>query len=692
MVALRQLFYPRSLVITGVSSSPANLAKQIVDNLDSAGYAGQIYCVGRRAGTLNQRPIFESLSAIDATPDLAVLLTPAETIPAALEECGRKGVRSVVIETGGFTEFRAERVALEKEILEMATRWGITFMGPNCVGIINTDNGLVMPFYPVEAADMAKGGASFISQSGGLVHDFLKRCSYEKLRCGKLLSIGNKLMLDENDFLEFLITDPVTHSIGIYLESVTDGRRLMELGRLSQKPIVVLKGNRSHASRQIAQFHTAALAGDERVLEAALGQSGLHRVSTLSEMISLLKIFTLPLLKERNLLLITRSGGQAVLLADAAALRGFNLAPLPSTLANFVRQKVKAGVIRPTNPVDLGDVFDIRSYAEMVELSLKDQRIDGVLLFHYFPVEEKELTEALFRETADLSRAYQKPVVVCVLPGRREMLTFDPEPYFPVYEDADQALDALAVSLRHFENMQKRMRTRSLEHVTQKKQQRYSTNEIAPVSEIMPADETFALLKAAGLAAADYAIVSRVDEAQAAADRIGYPVALKIVSPVVLHKTEKAGVKLNLGDAASLEAAFGHMKADRYLVQRMVGGCETIIGAKRDPQFGPVVLFGMGGMLVELFDDVAVRVAPLDEATAAEMVDEIKGSVLLGGYRGSPALDKKAVVDALLCVSRLLFEDPSIINVDVNPLVVLERGKGAVLVDAKIERLVSPAD
>lgn len=207
----------------------------------------------------------------------------------------------------------------------------------------------------------------------------------------------------------------------------------------------------------------------------------------------------------------------------------------------------------------------------------------------------------------------------------------------------------------------------------------------------MPADETFALLKATGLSVADYVVVSRLEKAFEGAARIGYPVALKIASPIALHKTEKEGVRLNLRDDASLEHAFKHMKADQYVVQQMVEGCEIILGARRNPQFGPVVLFGMGGIFAELFDDVALRVAPLDERLAMEMINEVKGSAVLNGYRGSPALDKTALSVALLCVSHLLFEHPEIINVDINPLVILEQGKGAVLVDAKIERSIVPA-
>ena len=605
---LKPLFYPQSLVVVGVSDSPFNLARRIIENLDGARFHGTIYCVGRRAGGLKGRPIFERIDEIDAVPDLALLLIPAETIPETLEACGRKGIGYVVIETGGFSEFQEGRRRLERQILEIANKWNIRFMGPNCVGVINTENGLTMPFYSVEPHDLVRGTISFISQSGGLVHDFLKRCRHENLRCGKLLSIGNKLMLDENDFLEFLIKDPATLAIGLYLESVADGRRLMEAAESTEKPIVALKGNRSAASQQIARFHTAALAGDNRILEAALKQCGMHPVDNLTEMIQLFKIFTLPLLKGRNLMLISRSGGQAVLLADAAHAHGFKLAVLPERLRDFVTGKVKAGVIRPTNPVDLGDVFDIQSYDKMIEMSLEDRGIDGVVLFHYFPDEERAATEALIQSTAALSREYQKPVVFCLLPGRKEILTLDAEEYFPIFDEGDTAFEALASSLLHFENRQKRAASASRVKYVSPERKEAGTD-----SEIISVDETFAMLKASGLSVADYAVVSSLEEALEAAVRVGYPVALKIASPAMLHKTEKAGVRLDLCDAPSLERAFSQMRADQYLVQRMVRGCETILGAKRDPQFGPVVIFGMGGILVELFDDVAVRVAPLDE-------------------------------------------------------------------------------
>jgi acetyltransferase len=498
----------------------------------------------------------------------------------------------------------------------------------------------------------------------------------------------------------------------------------MEAAESTEKPIVALKGNRSAASQQIARFHTAALAGDNRILEAALKQCGMHPVDNLTEMIQLFKIFTLPLLKGRNLMLISRSGGQAVLLADAAHAHGFKLAVLPERLRDFVAGKVKAGVIRPTNPVDLGDVFDIQSYDKMIEMSLEDRGIDGVVLFHYFPDEERAATEALIQSTATLARKYQKPVVFCLLPGRKEILTIDTEEYFPIFDEGDTAFEALASSLLHFENRQKRTasapfvkhtigasghpgglyqfgfedrvrRQRGADagvpggtsrRATQRQRNYIDEGEL--VSEIMPVDETFALLKASGLSVADYAVVSSLEEAMEAAVRVGYPIALKIASPAMLHKTEKAGVRLDLRDAPSLERAFSQMRADQYLIQRMVRGCETILGAKRDPQFGPVVIFGMGGILVELFDDVAVRVAPLDERITMEMMNEIKGFAILNGYRGGPALDKRALSNALLSVSNLLLEHPEIVNLDINPLIILEEGKGAFLVDAKMERSV----
>jgi len=304
---MNKLFYPESLVIVGVSESPSNKSRKILQNLARFGFKGSVYCIGRRQGEVEGRRILTRLEDIDRTPDVAVLLVPVEMIVEYLEACGRKGIPYVVIETAGFSEFDENREELETRIRQVATEWNISLMGPNCVGVINMENGLALPFYALEEEEIIKGRISFISQSGALLHDMLALCDEEKLGLNKLVSIGNKLMLNENHFLESLIADVSTGIIGLYLESIADGRHLMELASSSEKPIIALKANRSKSSGQIARFHTSSLMGDDQVLDRAISQSGMHRVENLTQMLDLFKIFHLPILKGPNLLIARAS-------------------------------------------------------------------------------------------------------------------------------------------------------------------------------------------------------------------------------------------------------------------------------------------------------------------------------------------------------------------------------------------------
>ena len=291
---MEQFFYPKSVAVFGVSDKAANFARIIVENLLRFGFPGDIYPIGPGGGTVGGRAIVRSLDEAGACPELVVMLIPAAEIPGTLEECGRKGVRHVIVESGGFSEFAEERENLEEEIRRIARTWNINVLGPNCFGVTNLENGLVLPFFIVEPRYMKHGAVAMISQSGGLVYDMLMLSSCENLGLSKVISIGNKLMLNENDVLEYLISDGATSTIGLYLENFSDGRRMMELASSTDKPIVVLKANRSPSGEKIARFHTTALAGDDEIAEAALRQAGMIRVRNLSEMIDCFKIFSHP--------------------------------------------------------------------------------------------------------------------------------------------------------------------------------------------------------------------------------------------------------------------------------------------------------------------------------------------------------------------------------------------------------------
>ena len=450
---MQKLFYPESIMVVGASDTATNLGRNIAQNLNRFHFKGPVYLVGREGGSLDGQKIHTRIEEIDASPDLVVFLIPARFIPEALELCGRKGIHYAVIESGGFSEFSDEKRDLEKEILSIAQKWHIRFVGPNCISIINLENGLVLPFVPLDPKKIKAGPLSLVSQSGGIVTNSLKLFSCENIGFNKVISMGNKLNLDENDYLEFLITDPGTKTIGLYLESVSNGRRLMDLACSTQKPVIALKSNTNKASNQIARFHTSALAGDDEVVSSALSQAGIHRVYSLNEMMDSFKIFDLPLMKGSNLAILCRSGGRAVMAADAAHRYGFKMIPFSEDFLHHVRKKVRAGVIRMTNPLDLGDVFDFDFYREVLEWALREKEVDGVLFsITYDSGAELVATKNLIGFTSKLCSVYEKPVALSLTADSDEWFIMKKTADFPIFTEPDDALKALALSLRHYRN------------------------------------------------------------------------------------------------------------------------------------------------------------------------------------------------------------------------------------------------
>ena len=449
----QKLFYPESVMVVGVSDTPTNLGRNIVENLDRFNFKGPLYLVGKEGGNLNSRKIYTGIEEIDACPDIVVFLIPALFIPEALELCGRKGIRYAVIESGGFSEFAEENERLEKEILAIARKWRIRFAGPNCISIINLENGLVLPFAPLDPGRIKDGYISLVSQSGGIITTSLRLFSCENIGLNKLISMGNKLNIDENDYLEFLISDPGTKTIGIYLESISNGRRLMNLVGSTEKPVIVLKSNTNKASNQIARFHTSALSDDDKIVSSAMSQAGVHRVYTINEMINSFKIFNLPLMKGPNLAILSRSGGQAVMSADSSHKYGLKMIPFSEDFLQYVRKKVRAGVIRMTNPLDLGDIFDFEFYIDVLEGALKEKRVNGVLFSHiHQPGVDVMPTKKLIQSAYNLSSQYQKPVALSLPIYPDELFMIKKTAEFPIFTEPDDALKALALSLRHYRN------------------------------------------------------------------------------------------------------------------------------------------------------------------------------------------------------------------------------------------------
>ena len=468
----------------------------------------------------------------------------------------QKGVRHVIIESGGFSEFGKEKEALEKKILDIARQWNIKILGPNCLGTMNLENGLMLPFVSFHKSFMKKGSISLVSQSGGLLHDMLLLLSCDNLGVNKLISAGNKLMLNENDFLEYLISDPATSIIGLYLEDIKDGRQLARLAASTEKPVIVLKANESASSSHIAKFHTASLAGDDLLADMLLRQAGIHRVHTLDEMINTMKIFSLPPIRGKRLAVIARSGGHAVMTTDAMYRHGFKLAKLSQDIFDLVGQKKRVDVIRATNPIDLGDIFDIDFHYTILEKTLAEEGVDGALFIHSYDLEsDGDATLAFIDKIGSLVRSQPKPVLFCMLSEKEQWFRMKDVASFPVFSEADQAMRALARSWSHFNRTGNGETFKKQSHshfVKPKTVLRGKTSFITP-------DKALELLRQYNLPVVDYEIVRNFQECKKAAQRLGYPVALKTATSNILHKTEHGGVRLNLASEISLKEAFKNM-------------------------------------------------------------------------------------------------------------------------------------
>lgn len=685
---MNKLFYPKSVAVFGVSDAETNLARMIVLNLVRSGFKGAIYPIGRDAGVVENRKILKGIDEIEKAPDVAIMLMPARAIPDAMEACGRKGTRHAIILSGGFSEFGEKGQDIEERIREITDRWNIHFVGPNCIGIANMENAFVSFFLPFDSGALKRGGVSVISQSGGVVVDGIRLFTRDSIGVNKLISMGNKLDLNECDYLEFMVADPETRTAVLYLENITDGRRLMQIAYGTDKPVIVLKSNRSSTSNEIAQFHTAALAGDDAVTDFAFRQAGMHRVQSMQDMLDLIKIFSLPLLKGNRLAVFGRSGGQAVMMADAVYQNGFQLAGLSENFFDLVRQGIRAGVIRMTNPLDLGDVYDVVFYERLMEKALQEPGVDGLVISHVYVMDEEiEPSKVIIKAAKRLSEQYGKPVVFSMVIDHRYVYEINRETDFPVFADVGNAMKALAVSRQHQLFREKRAVGREIRPLKAgPRRKKIAIENIGGV---------FQTLEKYRLPPVEYAVVANERDALAHAKKLGYPVAFKTGSLQIVHKTEVGGVTLGIRDSGGLKKAFrtmaGSLSRDgnasgEWIVQKMApAGIEVFIGGRRDAEFGPVILFGLGGIFVEVMKDVVMRVAPANEKTAREMIGEIKGAGLLKGFRGRKPCDVKALAHCIVQASRMLAEHPEIAHLDINPLIVYEKGKGCVIVDAKMQ-------
>jgi acetyltransferase len=683
-----QLFYPKSVVVIGVSERPDNLARNIVENLFEFQFNGEIIFVGKKGGVLFGRKICTSMDDLYEGIDVAVILTPASSVPGILESCGQKKIRWAVIETGGFREYSEEGALLEKEILQIARKWGIRVVGPNGIGIMNVHNGFVVPFVKMRRGPVSKGKMSILAQSGGVLLAYANLMISANVGLSKMVSMGNKIDLNEIDYLKYLIADPQTEIIGLYLESLERGMELMEVARSTSKPIILHKANTGEASRRIARLHTAALANDDQIVEAALKQADIIRTRDFRSFVNAVKILSLPPCKGKNLVIISRSGGIGVVAADSAERHGFRLLPPDPKLQEQFHSLFRAKVIQPTNPLDLGDLFNFDLYTNILEQGLQFPAVHSILFMHGATGEEKEPSRKFIQAVKDLSFRHQKPVALQYNTDEEELAYIKRALDYPIFAEPEDALTALAISRDHYRKQnilkEKPPSFRGNRTLVKDLLQKANSERRDP---LLP--EALDVLTAYGIPVADYQVIQSKNEIKKALDKLEGPVALKIISPEISHKSDAGGVLLNLSQPSQVEEAYEKMKrldqknSSGVLVQKMIrDGREVIFGAKRDPSFGPVVLFGLGGIYVEILKETSLRVAPINRSEAEEMISELKAANILKGVRGQEPSDINALVENLLRLSQLMVDFPEIEGIDINPVMVLQ--KGAVAVDARI--------
>ena len=694
---MHEIFYPCSVAVIGVSAKATNLGRNIVANLVEYGFDGIVYAVGPSGGMIETRRIYRSVGDIPDHVDLAVILTPAQTVPGVLEECGQKGIRWAIIESAGFREFTEEGRQLEEEIARVAEKYGVRFVGPNCLGAINMENGFCVPFPRLHKV-VKDGNVSIITQSGGVGLSALNIMANEGLGLNKFVSVGNMLNINAEDMLEYLITDEGTGLIFLYLESIQDGRRLMKIARGSTKPILTFKANIGKYGQDIALSHTASLASDDRVVDAAFHQAGMVRVRDATTFGNNLKILGLPGMKGKRLGVISRSGGHAVMAADACELAGFELAHFPNEFLREIEKHFRASVIRLTNPLDLGDLFDLELYAQIVEKTLKLEDVDGVVFLHTsLSGTEDRISRTLLERIMEMVKKFDKPVAYYISAAAQEVNYLKQNYNYPIFTQVVETIRALEMSHYYYRQVKQIHDTAEIPTF------RVDQNAVRSIIERAQGEKRSLLLSEAlealeiyGIPAARSALASSVEEASAAADEMGYPVAIKIIADQISHKSDVGGVQLNLRNREAVAAAFKDMmtrihkaypeaKIDGVLVQPMAtGGRELILGGRQDVQFGAVVLVGLGGIFVEILEEVALRVAPITRREAWEMIEELRGYKILKGTRGDRPSDIEAVVEALLRTSHLLQDFPEIEELDINPLRVFHEEEGCLALDARI--------
>ena len=694
--AINKLMRPKSVAVVGASSQPGKIGYTVLENLLKGGYKGKIYPINPAATEILSLPVIASVTALPETVDLAIITVPVKYANQVAEECGQKGIKALSVITSGYSE--VGRHDLEDELINIAHKYGMCVLGPNIVGSLSNSDNLNASFGPFLPF---KGSATLITQSGALLIAMDAITYTRKVGFDKMISIGNMADVDFADLIEWLEDDPNTSCTCLYVEGIKDGRKFIETCRKATKPIIALKAGTSVHGAAAAASHTGSLAGSSKIYTAAFQQAGVVQASDLNNLFDrTLALSLMPPLKGTNLLLVTNGGGVGVLATDAAEKFGIPLKFAPLDVQEELKKHMPAfGSAK--NPVDMTGMAGNEWYYETVKFAYAHPWTDGLVVLYCetamtSPV---EIAQAV-KKAMDDSGMKGKPIAVSMVGGTRcdKAMQWLVENGIPAYGPPDQAMNAMSA-------LSELARIQSMLDKTEVVSDPACAAKAAEIIAVARADSRTALTEveakqifsAYGLPIAKTWLAKCEDEAVEMAKSIGYPVVMKIISPDIVHKSDAKGVKVNIKDEAAVRDAYKTIlanamvyKADAKIhgiaVQEMAPwGTEVIVGSVNDATFGPTVMFGLGGIFVEVLKDVTFRVAPVNKSQIEQMLTEIRGAPMLKGVRGELPRDRAALVDVLYQYAIMISDlSAEISETDANPILVYEEGKGVKVVDARI--------
>ena len=693
--SLRWFFKPGAVAVAGASRDPSSIGYRILEALVLNRFQGPVYPVNPKASVVGSMRAYPSVNELPDTVDLAIISVPRDAVLKVVDECAGRGVKALVVITAGFAEADESGRGLQKKLLEKVRGYGMRMVGPNCMGLLNTDasvqlNASSSPVFP------PPGRIAMSSQSGALGLAILALATERQLGVSTFVSVGNKADVSGNDLLQYWEVDDNTDVILLYLESFGNPRRFARIARRVSrtKPIIAVKAGRTIAGRRAAGSHTAALAANDVAVDALFRQTGVIRAETLDEMFDIAAALeNQPLLQGRRVAIITNAGGPGILCTDACEAGGLVVPELSEKTRTELRKFLPAAASL-SNPVDMIASARAESYRKTIETVLQSPDIDAMIVI-YIPIDrnESEAIAQAIRDGVALGRAaggHDKPVLACMMTTEAaHSLTTESET-IPSYLFPEAAAKVLSKSITYaewrskplamvpgFPDVQKDAAAQTVARALEKHGAGWLSSE-----------EVRAVLAAFGIPQVAGGLAKNREDAVKLAQSIGFPVALKLASEHVVHKTDVGAVRLNLEDEDSVRRVFDEIKQEDMegiLVQRMIQrGVELMIGVTEDPLFGPLIAFGLGGIYVEILADVRFRVTPLTDQDAGEMVREIRGYRLLQGYRGHPPADVMAIEEVLLRVSRMVEDIPEIRELDLNPIFGLPPGEGCAVVDARI--------